>query len=78
MQTNPGSRVESRSSKEDTGNKGHCYANQMDIYGNRILSLSKIARKKRKEKESSKKKDQGLEQDKNRIVSGHRASARDR
>jgi hypothetical protein len=40
--------------------------------------LVKIARKKRKEKENCKKKDQELEQDKNRMVSGHRASTRGR
>ncbi len=45
-QTNPDSRVGSRSSKKGSGNKGHCYANQghcyanrTDIYGNRILRL---------------------------------------
>ncbi len=59
--------------KKDTGNQGHCYAKRTDIYGNRILSLSKTAGKKQKEKGSGKKKDQELEQDKNRIVGGHRA-----
>jgi hypothetical protein len=48
----------------------HCYANRTDIHGNRILSLPKTARNKRKEKGSGKKKEQELEQDKNRIVSG--------